>query len=43
MPNGQLAAEATFGGYSVTLSLSKLSGKTYDSYYYCSTAIIEPA
>ena len=42
-PTGQLTTKATFGGYTVTLSLNKLSGKTYDSYYYCSTAIIEPA
>jgi hypothetical protein len=42
-PDGQLSTKATFGGYTVTLSLNKLSGKTYNSYYYCSTAIIEPA
>jgi hypothetical protein len=43
VPTGQLATKATFGGYTVTLSLNKLTGKTYDSYYYCSTAIIEEA
>jgi hypothetical protein len=42
-PNGKLSTSATFGSYTVTLSLNKLSGKTYDSYYYCSTAVIEPA
>lgn len=42
-PNGQLTTKAAFGGYTVTLSLNKLSGQTYDSYYYCSTAVIEEA
>jgi hypothetical protein len=42
-PDGNLSVTAAFDGYRVTLSLNKLSGKTYDKYYYCSTAIIEPA
>jgi hypothetical protein len=42
-PDGNLSVKASFGPYAVTLSLNKLTGKTYDSYYYCSTAIIEPA
>lgn len=41
--DGNLSVKASFGAYNVTLSLNKLTGKTYDSYYYCSTAIIEPA
>lgn len=40
--DGQLSKSVTFGKYRVTLSLNASSGKTYDSYYYCSTAIIEP-
>jgi hypothetical protein len=39
--DGQLSKTGTFGNYKVTLSLNKITGKTYDSYYYCSTAIIE--
>jgi hypothetical protein len=32
-----------FGSYKVALSINALSGKTYDSYFYCSTAVIKPA
>jgi hypothetical protein len=42
-PDGNLTVKAPFGSYTVTLSLNKLTGKTYDNYYYCSTAVIEPA
>ena len=40
-PDGKLSVTASFGKYKVTLSLNKISGKTYDSYYYCSTAVIQ--
>jgi hypothetical protein len=42
-PDGNLTVKAPFGSYTVTLSLNKLTGKTYDNYYYCSTAVIESA
>jgi hypothetical protein len=38
-----MTTSATFGSYKVTLSINALSGETYGSYFYCSTAVIEPA
>ncbi len=38
-----MMTSATFGPYKITLSINALSGETYGSYFYCSTAVVEPA
>lgn len=43
IPSTTTATSTTFGSYKVTLSINKLSGKTDDAYFYCSTAVIETA
>jgi hypothetical protein len=42
-PSTSTTTSATFGAYKITLSINKLHGKTYDTYFYCSAAVIEPA
>jgi hypothetical protein len=42
-PSTSTTTSATFGAYKVTLAINKLRGKTYDTYFYCSAAVIEAA
>ncbi|MFP2904153.1 hypothetical protein ACLESD_03580 [Pyxidicoccus sp. 3LFB2] len=42
-PSTTTSTSATFGAYTITLSINQLSGKVYGAYFYCSTAVIAPA
>jgi hypothetical protein len=42
-PSTGMTTSVTFGSYKLALSINALSGETYHSYFYCSTAVIEPA
>jgi hypothetical protein len=41
--DGALTSVATLDDFSVTLSLNKSKGETDGTYFYCSTAVVEPA
>jgi hypothetical protein len=43
LPNEQVTQSATFGDYSIALTINKLSGKTQDQYAYSSLVVIEKA